>query len=119
MRDSLAWEVTRRKRSGGLEFIASGFRGMAPSANDPAIDVFKDEVLDRRQNRRKEFVLYPDGSITADVDESLAAHTSRGSDRPELRAARDEARAAKAEARAARKVEIDAAWRRKNDGGKG
>ncbi len=67
--------------------------------------VLRDHETDRYVER---VVRERDGEVLRDVDEALSAHTGRGSDRADLRAAREAARRQKADQRVARKAIRDA-----------
>ncbi len=56
-------------------------------------------------------VVLEDGTVARDVRGDLRTHTGRGSDRPDLRLARESKRRQAAEERALLKAERDAKWR--------
>ena len=77
----------------------------------------KTVLVDHETDRYVERVVRErDGAIVRDVDEPLSAHTGRGSDRPDLRAAREAARRQKAEQLTARKAIRDEERRKQQSG---
>jgi len=57
------------------------FTGAAPSRDlsRPFKWVFKNQVIDRLNNRYKERIVAPDGTVLRDVDHPLTEHQGRGS----------------------------------------
>ena len=87
------------------------FEGASQSADGSIAQVTM--VRDHETGRDVKHVVLADGTETRRVDGDLREHTGRGSDRPDLREAREADRRAKAEQRAALKKSRDEAWRRR------
>lgn len=99
---------TSLRRAGSSRVVQEQFVGDEQSADDTWVS--KTVLRDRESDRYVETVIRPDGT-GLHREEPLSAHRGHGSDRPELREARDTKKQAEQAARTAQKVARDAAWR--------
>ena len=74
-------------------------------------------VLDREADLERHEVSFPDGRPAHRHEGGLSEKRGHGSDKPELRAAREAERQRRQEARAARKAERDQVYRARTDPG--
>ena len=88
--------------------------GAALSADGSWVE--KSTLHDREADRYLEHVVGPDGTVIHHEEGRLSQHRDHGSDKPELRPARDAARRTRIAERAARKARRDDDWRTTNGG---
>ena len=95
------------RREGSPRVVQEQFVGAEQSADGSWVD--KSILRDHEADKYVERVVRPDGTVT-DNEERLSEHRGHGSDKPDLRAAREAAKRTRADERAARKARRDEEW---------
>jgi hypothetical protein len=106
IRDGVGTEL---RRAGSKKVVQKTYAGWTTSSDGTLVR--KTQTRDHEADVYQESVWTEDGTLLHHDSSSLTEHTGRGSDKPELRAARDALRRERTSVRALRKVRIDALWR--------